>query len=98
MRLSVDPVTPYLSLTYLQEDVAATWRGPMVMSALESFIRGVAWGDLDVLVIDMPPGTGQNNSFLKSQQAIGSRRRIPSLCGMILEEALIFSLLVKDLD
>ena len=43
----------------VQEDVAATWRGPMVMSALESFIKGVDWGKLDVLVIDMPPGTGK---------------------------------------
>ena len=35
------------------------WRGPMVMSALESFMTKVAWAPLDVLVIDMPPGTGE---------------------------------------
>ena len=46
---------------WLQENTAATWRGPMVMSALESFIKGVEWGTLDVLVIDMPPGTGEAN-------------------------------------
>ncbi len=34
------------------------WRGPMVMSAIDTFINKVNWGALDVMVIDMPPGTG----------------------------------------
>ncbi|KAI5072749.1 hypothetical protein GOP47_0012855 [Adiantum capillus-veneris] len=42
----------------MEEDAPAVWRGPMVMSALEKLIRGVRWGELDVLVVDMPPGTG----------------------------------------
>lgn len=42
----------------MQEDKAAVWRGPMVMSALNTFIKQTAWGSIDVLVIDMPPGTG----------------------------------------
>ncbi|XP_068650839.1 iron-sulfur protein required for NADH dehydrogenase, mitochondrial isoform X1 [Aristolochia californica] len=40
------------------KDSPIVWRGPMVMSALEKLTKGVAWGTLDVLVVDMPPGTG----------------------------------------
>jgi len=42
----------------LPEEAPVVWRGLMVMGALEQLMRDVAWGDLDVMVIDMPPGTG----------------------------------------
>ena len=40
------------------EDTPMIWRGPMVMSAIEQLLRDVNWGELDILVVDLPPGTG----------------------------------------
>jgi len=39
-------------------DTAMVWRGPMIMSAITQLISDVAWGELDLLLVDMPPGTG----------------------------------------
>lgn len=59
----IQPVMRYgvktMSLGYLvDEGQAAVWRGPMLFKAMDQFFRDVEWGDLDVLLIDLPPGTG----------------------------------------
>jgi ATP-binding protein involved in chromosome partitioning len=60
-----------MSIGYLvAEDAPTIWRGPMVMSAIEQMLRDVAWSDLDVLVIDMPPGTGDAQLTLSQRAAL----------------------------
>ena len=59
----IQPMEAYgvkiMSIGFLvAEDTAMIWRGPMVQSALTQMMRDVAWGELDCLVVDMPPGTG----------------------------------------
>jgi ATP-binding protein involved in chromosome partitioning len=49
------------------EDTAMIWRGPMVMSALNQMLRDVAWGPLDIMVIDLPPGTGDAQLTITQQ-------------------------------
>ncbi|HEV3228130.1 MAG TPA: P-loop NTPase [Solirubrobacteraceae bacterium] len=43
---------------FVEEDAAVVWRGPMLHKALTQFLQDVAWGELDYLLIDLPPGTG----------------------------------------
>ena len=48
-----------MSIGFLvEEETPMIWRGPMVMSAITQMLREVAWGDVDIMVVDMPPGTG----------------------------------------
>ena len=57
-----------MSMGFLvDEDVAMIWRGPMIQSALLQMLREVAWGELDVLVVDMPPGTGDAQLTMAQQ-------------------------------
>jgi ATP-binding protein involved in chromosome partitioning len=49
----------FISMGFLlQHDTPIIWRGPMVSQAIQQFLTGVAWEQLDVLIIDLPPGTG----------------------------------------
>ena len=43
---------------FIEEDDAVVWRGPMLHKALTQFLEDVEWGELDYLLIDLPPGTG----------------------------------------
>lgn len=57
-----------MSMGFLvEEETPMIWRGPMVISALTQMLREVAWGDLDVLVVDMPPGTGDAQLTMAQQ-------------------------------
>ncbi|MGI8421922.1 MAG: Mrp/NBP35 family ATP-binding protein [Gaiellaceae bacterium] len=61
-RMMIPPVAHDLKLMsigfFLDDNAPVMWRGPMLHRALEQFLSDVHWGKLDVLVVDMPPGTG----------------------------------------
>src|SRR5215470_3989263 len=57
-----------MSIGFLvEEETPMIWRGPMVMSALTQMLRDVEWGTLDVMVVDMPPGTGDAQLTMAQQ-------------------------------
>ena len=66
------PITRYgltvMSIGFLiEEETPMIWRGPMVMSALTQMLREVEWGTLDIMVVDMPPGTGDAQLTMAQQ-------------------------------
>ena len=54
----------------MQEGQAVVWRGPMLMGALQQMLGQVQWGELDVLIIDLPPGTGDVQLTLAQKYAV----------------------------
>lgn len=68
----LDPMRRYglkvMSMGFLvDEETPMIWRGPMVISAISQMLKDVAWGELDVLVVDMPPGTGDAQLTMAQQ-------------------------------
>ncbi|MHA1152458.1 MAG: iron-sulfur cluster carrier protein ApbC [Alphaproteobacteria bacterium] len=69
---TLNPLESYgvkcMSMGFLvPEDSPMIWRGPMVSSALQQMLRDVSWGELDVLLVDMPPGTGDAQLSMSQQ-------------------------------
>jgi ATP-binding protein involved in chromosome partitioning len=69
---TLEPMRNYgvaiMSMGFLvDEETPMIWRGPMVMSAIQQMLRDVNWGELDILVVDMPPGTGDAQLTLAQQ-------------------------------
>ena len=70
---------------FVAPDKAMIWRGPMLMSAINQFLGDVSWGELDYLILDLPPGTGDVQLTLAQSLTVTgavvvsrSRRRCPS--------------------
>ena len=57
--LAVPVLIMIMSIGFIVEgDAPVIWRGPMITKTIQQFFHSVAWGDLDVLLVDLPPGTG----------------------------------------
>lgn len=69
MPVIAHPNLKVVSMAYLlmEKDVAVIWRGPMKIGAIRQFLSDVVWGDLDHLIIDLPPGTGDEPLSIAQQ-------------------------------
>jgi Mrp family chromosome partitioning ATPase len=76
--ISVSPSLSIMSMGFLlpEKDSAVMWRGPMKSTAIRQFIEDVEWGALDYLIVDMPPGTGD--------EAISIVQLIPKADGAVI--------------
>ncbi len=71
----IQPLSAYgvkaMSIGFMiDEEEPVVWRGPMVMAAVQQMLRDVVWGELDCLVVDMPPGTGDAQLTLAQNVAL----------------------------
>ncbi len=77
MPLCEDYGIKVMSMAFLIEaDTPVIWRGPLVSGAIEQFVRDVSWGELEYLIIDMPPGTGD--------EALTIAQKIPGIDGSVI--------------
>ncbi len=76
--VAIPPSLKLMSMAFLlqSKDTPVLWRGPVKMGAIKQFIEDVNWGDLDYLIIDMPPGTGD--------EALSIVQLIPKADGMVI--------------
>lgn len=82
------PLTNYgikaMSMGFLVPDSSPiVWRGLMVMKALQQLLHDVDWGGLDVLVLDLPPGTGDTQLTITQQVVVDGTTSFPSLATLI---------------
>lgn len=73
------PLTNYgvktMSMGYLVgESAPVVWRGPMVMKAIQQLLHEVDWGGLDILVLDLPPGTGDTQLTITQQVILDGKQ------------------------
>src|SRR5438874_4320883 len=90
-RLMIPPVKYDLKLMsigfFLDDNEPLMWRGPMLHRALDQFLQDVHWGELDVLVVDMPPGTGDVSISLGPVLPRGEANRGTAPAGLASEGA-----------
>lgn len=68
-----------MSMGYLVgESAPVVWRGPMVMKAIQQLLHEVEWGGIDILVLDLPPGTGDTQLTITQQIILDGKHLQPS--------------------
>ncbi len=84
---------------FLPEEVPTIWRGPLKMGAIRQFLEDIVWGDLDLLFIDLPPGTGDEPltiaQFLPEMDGVIVVTMPSQLSSTIVKKAITFALRLK---
>ena len=88
----IQPIEKYnvklMSMGFINPgDKPLVWRGPMLHSAMQQFLRNVDWGELDYLIIDLPPGTGDVALSLAQSTPITGAIVVTTPSGVSLEDA-----------